>query len=110
MTITELTGALGITAATLRHWEAQGLPVQVRDARVIHQLRTAGYGIPLLREVLPTLLDARGASAVNTGLEVRDQHLTDRSHALLRAAAALRDLLAADRPVDRTAEPHQDLS
>ena len=122
MTITELTGALGITTATLRHWEAQGLlapdraghgrvrtysPVQVRDARVVHQLRTAGYGIPLLREVLPTLLDARAATVVNSGLEARDQHLTDRSHALLRAAAALRDLLQAGRPTNGAAEPHQ---
>lgn len=111
MTISELADALGTTPATLRHWEAEGLlapqrtgrsrtrtysPVQVRDARVIHQLRSAGYPIPQLRPVLRTLLRAQDSDvALETGLSVRDQQLSNRSHALLRASAALRDVLAA---------------
>lgn len=114
MTISELAGALGITTATLRHWEAEALltthrtgagrirayaPVQVRDARVIHQLRTAGYPIPQVRTVLRTLADPQPAGAtVKTGLELRNQQLTNRSHALLRASAPLRDVLAAKSP------------
>lgn len=118
MTITELTDALGLTPATLRHWEAQGLlaperaghgrvrtytPAQVRDARVVHQLRTAGYGIPQLREVLHLLSYSQRADVtLDTGLRARDQQLTNRSHGLLRAAAAVHDLIAVDRPVDDT--------
>jgi DNA-binding transcriptional MerR regulator len=116
LTITELTGALGITPATLRHWEAQGLlapdraghgrvrsytPVQVRNARVIHQLRTAGYGIPQLRQVLLTLRSSQDANAtLDAGLQGRDHQLTKRSHGLLRAAAAVRDLVAVDSPAN----------
>lgn len=111
LTITELAGALGTTPASLRHWEAQGLvaaeragrgrvrtysPVQVRDVRVIHQLRTAGYPIPHLRAVLQWLLDLQQpGEPLDTALKARDEQLTNRSYALLRAAAALRDALAA---------------
>lgn len=126
MTISELAGGLGTTPATLRHWEAQGLldagragrgrvrtysPVQVRDVRVIHQLRTAGYPIPHLRAVLQWLLDPRHAGeALDTALDERDKQLTNRSHALLRAAAALRDALAAKDLGGGTAEQHEDES
>ncbi len=119
MTISELAGALGTTPATLRHWEAEQLlapqragrghirtysPVQVRDARVIHQLRTAGYRIPQLRPVLRTLLNPQNTDAtLESGLKVRDGQLTNRSHALLRAA--LRDVLAATNQVDGADEP-----
>lgn len=118
MTITELTDALGLTPAILRHWEAHGLlaperaghgrvrtysPAQVRDARVVHQLRTAGYGIPQLREVLHLLQHPQSADVtLDTGLMARDQQLTNRSHGLLRAAAAVHNLIAVDRPVDDT--------
>jgi DNA-binding transcriptional MerR regulator len=121
MTISELAGALGTTPATLRHWEAEQLlapqragrghirtysPVQVRDARVIHQLRTAGYRIPQLRTVLHTFLNPQNTdAALESGLKVRDGQLTNRSHALLRASAALRDVLAATNQVDGADEP-----
>jgi DNA-binding transcriptional MerR regulator len=118
MTITELTEALGLTPATLRHWEAQGLlaparaghgrvrtytPAQVRDARVVHQLRTAGYGIPQLREVLHLLSSTRRADdALDAGLGARDRQLTQRSHGLLRAAAAVHALTALHRAAEDT--------
>lgn len=121
MTISELADALGTTTATLRHWEAEELlapqragrsrtrtysPVQVRDARVIHQLRTAGYPIPQLRPVLRTLLRSQDTDvALGSGLKVRDQQLTNRSHALLRASAGLRDVLAARNPVGGADQP-----
>lgn len=126
MTISELADALGTTPASLRHWEAQGLfaagragrgrvrtysAVQVRDARVIHQLRTAGYPIPHLRAFLHWLLDPRHlGEALDTALNVREKQLTNRSYALLRAAAALRDALAAKDPGGEAAEHHQDES
>ncbi len=105
MTISELAVALGTTPATLRHWEAEGLlspyragrgrfrtyaPLQVRDARVAHQLRAAGYSIPQLRVILGQLEELGGDSeALRSALHVRDRHLTARSRALLRGAAAL---------------------
>lgn len=114
LTISELAGALGSTAATLRHWEAEGLlaadragrgrvrtysPIQVRDARVVHQLRTAGYRIPHVRSVLRRLLDPRHpGEALVEALRIRDQQLVDRCHALLRAAAALHDVLQSTDP------------
>lgn len=125
MTISELAGALGTTPATLRHWEVEGLlaadragrgrvrtysPAQVRDARVIHQLRTAGYGIPHLRAVLHWLLDPQHpGQSLDTALNVRDQQLTNRSHSLLRAAAALHDVLASNTPPKGTDEPQVDV-
>lgn len=125
MTISELAGALGTTPATLRHWEAEGLlvadragrgrvrtysPAQVRDARVIHQLRTVGYRIPHLRAVLRWLLDpAQPGEALDNALHVRDRQLTSRSHALLRAAAALDAVLATRTSPNGPDEPHEDV-
>lgn len=125
MTITELAGALGTTTASLRHWEAAGLltadragrgrtrtysPAQVRDARVIHQLRAVGYPIPHLRTVLHWLLDPRHpGEALDAALNVRAQQLTNRSHALLRAAAALHDVLPRTTPPDGTKKPQLDV-
>lgn len=110
MTISELAEALGTTPATLRHWEAEGLltpdregggrirtysAVQVRDARVVHQLRIAGHPIPRLRTVLGQLLDpGLSGEALHAAFGVRDHQLTVRSRALLRAAPALDDVLA----------------
>jgi DNA-binding transcriptional MerR regulator len=124
MTISELADALGTTPASLRHWEAQGLiaavragggrvrtysPIQVRDVRVIHQLRTAGYPIPHLRAVLQWLSDPRHpGDPLDAALNVRDTQLTNRSHALLRAAAALRDALAAKHLSGEAAEHQED--
>ncbi|MFE7711419.1 MerR family transcriptional regulator [Streptomyces sp. NPDC057486] len=58
MSVSELAAALGVRPSTLRHWDAEGLvvpdrvpsrgtrrysPAQARDARIVHQLRSAGY-------------------------------------------------------------------
>ncbi|WP_280427671.1 MerR family transcriptional regulator [Nocardia brasiliensis] len=107
MTVSELAGALGVRASTLRYWDAAGLvvpdrdrtarrytPSQVRDARIIHQLRCAGYRIPQLRKVLPELRRAHDAADVHAALAARDAALTSRSRALLAAAASLHLLVA----------------
>lgn len=107
MTVSELAGALGVRTSTLRHWDAADLvvpdrapdgarrytPVQVRDARLVHQLRRAGYGIPQLRPVLHDLRTAARTGDLRTALAARADALTARSHALLNAAAALRAVL-----------------
>jgi DNA-binding transcriptional MerR regulator len=104
MSISELAGALGVRTSTLRHWDAVGLvtpgrgatrgdrrytPADVRDARIVHQLRSAGYGIAPLQALLPQLRGAGGWDAVLAGLAARDAHLTARSRALFAGTAAL---------------------
>ncbi|PPK92278.1 MerR-like DNA binding protein [Kineococcus xinjiangensis] len=105
MTVSELASALGVRASTLRHWEAEGLvvpdrdernhrryaPPHVRDARIVQQLRLAGYRVDALRAVLPHL--ARG-SDLGAVLDARDRSITSRSLALLLAATHLHALLA----------------
>jgi DNA-binding transcriptional MerR regulator len=112
MTITELAGALGIRASTLRHWDAEGLvtphrssaraartyaPGDVRDARIVHQLRRAGYRIDPLRALMPELRRARRWDEVLVTLDARDAALDARSRALLDGAAALSAMLDAAR-------------
>ncbi|MGY1609032.1 MerR family transcriptional regulator [Geodermatophilus sp. SYSU D00700] len=68
MSVSELAGALGVRPSTSCHWDAEGLvvpcrsspgrartytPGDVRDARVVHQLRRAGYGIGARRGWTP---------------------------------------------------------
>jgi DNA-binding transcriptional MerR regulator len=100
MTIGELADALGLRTSALRHWEAEGLlapsrgpngertytPADVRDARLVHQLRQAGYLIPALREVLPELRDDAAAAA---RLVERERSILARSGALFEATVAL---------------------
>ncbi|WP_280309980.1 MerR family transcriptional regulator [Nocardia abscessus] len=105
MSVSELAAALGVRPSTLRHWDAEGLvvpdrvsaqgtrrysPAQVRDARIVHQLRSAGYRIDLLRRLLPGLPRGEVAAA----LAARDANITARSRALLDAASALGAVLA----------------
>ncbi|MFE3542473.1 MerR family transcriptional regulator [Nocardia sp. NPDC059177] len=104
MTISELAAALGIRPSTLRHWDATGLvvpdrhgsarrysPAQVRDARIVHQLRLAGYRIPRLRTVLPELLRTPGE--LHAALADREAAITARSRALLDGSAALAEVI-----------------
>ncbi|SDN71178.1 MerR family transcriptional regulator [Geodermatophilus sp. DSM 45219] len=108
MGVSELAGALGVRPSTLRHWDAEGLvvprrspggrarsysPGDVRDARIVHQLRRAGYGIEALRALVPELRRAGRWAEVEAALAARDAALTARSRSLLRGAAALEAVL-----------------
>lgn len=108
MTISELADALGIRPSALRHWDTQGLvvpdrspqsnarrytPTQVRDARIVHQLRHAGYRIRPLQELMPQLRLARRDAEIDVALLARLENITTRSRALLKAAAALETML-----------------
>jgi DNA-binding transcriptional MerR regulator len=109
MRVSELASALGVRPSTLRHWDAEGLvvpdrlsaygarrysPAQVRDARIVHQLRSAGYRIALLQTLLPELRCGRRWRDVAAGLAALDAHIAGRSRALLDAAAALSVIVA----------------
>jgi DNA-binding transcriptional MerR regulator len=100
MSVSELATALGVRPSTLRHWDAEGLvvpdrvgtarrysPAQVRDARIVHQLRSAGYRIDPLRSLMPNLREVR------TALAARDASIATRSRALLDAAVHLSAML-----------------
>lgn len=108
LSIAELAAALGVRSSTLRHWDAEGLvvpqrdstrrtrrysPAQVRDARIVHQLRIAGYRIAALRSLLPQLRRAHRSEDIRAALADRDLIINARSRALLDGAAALNALL-----------------
>jgi len=110
MSVSELAAALGVRPSTLRHWDAEGLavpdrvpprgtrrysPAQTRDARIVHQLRSAGYRIDPLRTLMPSLRRGLRREDVTAALSARDASITARSRALLDAAAPLSALLAA---------------
>ncbi|MFD7734237.1 MerR family transcriptional regulator [Kitasatospora phosalacinea] len=109
MGVSELAAALGVRPSTLRHWHAEGLvvpdrdpvrgarrytPAQVRDARIVHQLRLAGYRIAPLQTLLPELRQTHRSAEVGAALAARGAALALRSRALLEGAAALSALLA----------------
>lgn len=99
-----LAGRLGIRPATLRKWEAAGLvhprrdprtgyrvydEADVRDARLVHQLRRGGY---LLEQIAPLIAQVRAAG----GLEPLEATLSDwhdrlsaRGRSMLTGAAEL---------------------
>ena len=104
MSIGELASALGVRASTLRHWDSEGLvapdrdatyrarrysPEQVRDVRIIHQLRSIGHGVDSVRELLPALRAGLRASDLEAAFTARHDSITQRSLALLDAAAPL---------------------
>src|SRR5690242_8703527 len=109
MSVSELASALGLRPSTLRHWDAEDLvvpdradahgtrrytPAQVRDARIVHQLRMAGYRIAPLRALMPELRRARRSEDVASALAARDADIAARSKALLDGAAALSAVLS----------------
>lgn len=69
-------------------------PVDVRDARLIHQLRQAGHRIAPLRDLLPTL---RREHDWDELLADRDHSIQTRARALLGGTAALAALLGDSR-------------
>jgi DNA-binding transcriptional MerR regulator len=107
-TIGELATALGIRASTLRFWDSQGLaqpdrgagrsrrysPAQVRETRIIQQLRTAGQPIPSIRQLLPALRAGHDTEQLTAALAARRENITHRSRHLLIASPPLLALLA----------------
>jgi len=104
MSISELAAALAVRTSALRHWEAEGLlaprrervtqarsysPAGVRDARIIDQLRRAGYRIPDLRAMLADLRRTGTGEDLLGRLDRRAAALDVRSRALLAAGAHL---------------------
>ncbi|MFC9552431.1 MerR family transcriptional regulator [Rhodococcus sp. NPDC056960] len=113
MGVAELAAAIGVRPSTLRHWDSEGLvvpdrdgptgtrrysPTHVRDARIVHQLRRAGYRIAPLRAVMTQVRHIPGSGDVAAALAARDEAITARSRALLAATPALAALLAL-RPI-----------
>ena len=109
MGVSELATALGVRPSTLRHWDAEELvvpdrepargtrrytPSQVRDARIVHQLRKAGYRIAPLRALMPELRRARRLADVASALAAREAGIAARSQALLEGGAALNAVLS----------------
>ncbi|RDI51586.1 MerR family transcriptional regulator [Nocardia mexicana] len=108
MSISQLAEALGVRASTLRHWDAVGLvvpgradhgtrsytPDDVRDARIVRQLRLAGYRITQLQALLPDLRDTHRRGGISAGLQARDASILARSRALLAAASELDAIVA----------------
>jgi DNA-binding transcriptional MerR regulator len=116
MGISELAVALGVRPSTLRHWDAEGLvvprrastrgtrtysPDDVRDARIVHQLRMAGYRIAPLRALMPELRRAHRWDEVMTTLAARDASIDARSTALLEGAAALSAVISPTTSLSR---------
>lgn len=109
MTVSELADSLGLRPSTLRHWDAEGLvvpsripprgirqywPSDVRDARIVHQLRSAGYGIASLQAMMPDIRDWQRLQDLSAALASRDADITARSRALLDATAEFSAILA----------------
>src|SRR5690606_19927964 len=110
-TAAELAAARGARPPPRRPWDAGGLvlpgrtapggarsysPADVRDARITHQLRRAGYRIDALRPLLADLRARRGD--VLSALASRDEGMRRRSRALLTAGAHLDAVLAQRDP------------
>lgn len=112
MTITELAAALGVRTSTLRFWEQEGLAVPdrvttlrarqygtgaIQEARIVAALRSSGYGIPAVRDVVATLRQvdgvAEGAVRAEQILDRRLDQTAARTVALLRAGADLAAVL-----------------
>lgn len=114
MTISELGTALGVPPSTLRFWEHEGLliparrsdrrgarvysPSDVRDARIVHQLRLAGYRIPPLRDMMPALRRGGRPDDITKALRTRTASINSRSRALLQSATGLLALQPPETP------------
>ncbi|WP_038511065.1 MerR family transcriptional regulator [Amycolatopsis japonica] len=108
MSVSELASALGVRPSTLRHWDTERLvvpgrdqrgtrrytPSQVRDARIVHQLRLAGYRVAPLRALMPELRRSRRLEDVASALAARDAGITARSRSLFDGTAALSRLVS----------------
>lgn len=109
MSISELAGALGVRASALRHWEREGLvrpdrtavvrsygAAAITEARIVAALRSGGYGIPLVAEILDQVRVHGLTADAQRVLTERLAAITRRSVALLSAASALHALVVAE--------------
>ncbi|KXO92409.1 MerR family transcriptional regulator [Tsukamurella pulmonis] len=110
LSITELAGAIGVRTSTLRFWERERLlaphrsvnpvaarryPVpEVRIARIVAELRNAGYRIPDVRRSVHALRELGDAAASLEALDARMVAIDQRYTALLRAGAVLVEIIA----------------
>ena len=101
-TIGELAHRLGVTAATLRTWEAAGIlaPARdpatgyrvfrasdVRDAELAHLLRRGGYPLDHISAVVRQIRTAGGTGELARALDDWRRRLTAQGLAMLKAAA-----------------------
>lgn len=104
MFVGPLARSLGIRPATLRKWERAGLvrprrdpqtgyrlytAADVRDARLVHQLRRGGYLLEQISPLIEQVRTAGGVAPVESMLRDWRERLTARGRALLAGAAAL---------------------
>ncbi|WP_436888894.1 MerR family transcriptional regulator [Nocardiopsis dassonvillei] len=107
---------VGVRASALRVWERAGLvrpvrdprtgyrvygPGQVREARVVAELRRGGYGLEQIAPVMEELRASGGGRALEGALRRREQDVAARARALAAGVARLQDYLdlsAAPRP------------
>jgi DNA-binding transcriptional MerR regulator len=99
-----LSRRLGIRAATLRKWERAGLvqpqrdpqtgyrvyrAADVRDARLVHQLRRGGYRLAQIAPLVAQVRAAGGVAPLESMLRDWQGRLSERGRAMLAGAAAL---------------------
>ncbi len=104
MLIGELAAVLGVRSSTLRSWDEAGLirpartvpqgyrtysPMDVRDARIAHQLRLSHHGLDQARQVLTALRRAGDTRALHAAIDRREETIAGRAQLMLLAAAAL---------------------
>lgn len=102
MTITELASALGVRTSTLRFWEKEGLVTpervtslrvrlyesrSIQALRIVAALRSAGYRIPAIRDILTSLDDLEARETTARIVQQRLDDLAMRTVALLEAGA-----------------------
>ncbi|MBT2376307.1 MerR family transcriptional regulator [Streptomyces sp. CB00316] len=119
-----LAGRLSIRPATLRKWEDAGLvcprrdpstgyrvygEADVRDARLVHQLRRGGYLLEQIAPLIDQVRAAGGLAPLEAALGDWRSRLSARGRALLSGAAELEAYLvergAADRPGEHPGPP-----
>ncbi|MFG3339615.1 TioE family transcriptional regulator [Glycomyces sp. NPDC048151] len=114
LTVGELARRLGVTAATVRHWEDAGIlaperePVtgyrlyrheDVRDAELAHLLRRGDYPLERIAAVVRQVRTAGGTEELAAALDGWGRRLTERGLAMLEAAARVSAFLhVGDRP------------
>ncbi|MCE7000830.1 TioE family transcriptional regulator [Saccharothrix sp. S26] len=110
---------LGLRPATLRKWEKAGLvrprrdprtgyriygAADVRDARLIHQLRRGGYPLERIAPLIAQVRSAGGVIPLEATLRDWQTRLSTRGRAMLKGAAALDAYLSAREVRERTCD------